>query len=233
MWYSDEAVSDRGRGVTRMKPNLEKLPDGQQLLDLYRHQYEMFDRSLAIERDITVKNFAALGAVLLAQSGFLLSSLKVQVVLVVSGVVLIAISIAARAMSIIYSKYSDRLYILADITLTVYLRGRDGLKIYDRRYEAWRASEDGKEQPNTTIATDASSATKPLKEKKLRDADDLSWRELFRYLGALSLINLIPGGVGLLMILCAIGTSILDPNSSWQPTRSEPTKTATSSSESK
>jgi len=184
-----------------MKPALHKLPEGDKLLELYQQQYEMFDRSLAIERDITVKNFAAFGAVLLAQSGFFLSSLKPHVVFAVAGISLIAISIAARAMAIIYSKYSDRLYILAAITLSVYLRGREGLKIYERREEAGRLAkelkktEGKKRDPEKTI---------------LPDADDLSWREFRTYRGALALINLIPALIGLVMILIAICLGIRD-----------------------
>jgi len=181
-----------------MKPALHKLPEGDKLLELYQQQYEMFDRSLAIERDITVKNFAAFGAVLLAQSGFFLSSLKPHVVFAVAGISLIAISIAARAMAIIYSKYSDRLYILAAITLSVYLRGREGLKIYERREEAGRLAKEQKgkkRDPEKTI---------------LPDADDLSWREFRTYRGALALINLIPALIGLVMILIAICLGIRD-----------------------
>ena len=173
----------------------ETLPDGQQLLDLYKQQYEMFDRSLAAERDITVKNFAAFGAVLLAQSGFLVSSLKLHVVLVMCGITLLAISIAARAMAIIYSKFSDHLYILADITLTVYLRGQNGSKVRKRRLEA----RNGFDAEGNQV------------RKKLPDADDLTWRELLKYLGALSLINLIPGVVGLVIFILGIWLWHLDP----------------------
>lgn len=178
-----------------MDVKAETLPDGQQLLELYKQQYEMFDKSLAAERDITVKNFAAFGAVLLAQSGFFVSSLKLHVVLVMCGITLLAISIAARAMSIIYSKFSDHLYILADITLTVYLRGQNGAKVRKRRLEA----RDGFDAEGNQV------------KKKLPNADDLTWRELLRYLGALSLINLIPGVVGLVIFVLGIWLWYLDP----------------------
>lgn len=170
-----------------MDTNLEKLPDGQQLLDLYKHQYEMFDKSLATERDIVVKNFAAFGAVLLAQNSFLFSSLDKRMVLFSCGIVLLAISIAARAMAIIYSKFSDRLYMLADITLAVYLRGQDGLKIRKRRLEALKGVDEEGERV----------------KKKLPNADALSWWELVSYSGALSVINLIPAVAGLAMKILA------------------------------
>ncbi|NEJ03218.1 hypothetical protein [Rhizobium ruizarguesonis] len=185
-----------------MDANLEKLPDEEQLLDLYKHQYEMFDKSLATERDIVVKNFAAFGAVLLAQNGFLLSSLKPHLVLAVCGIVLFAISIAARAMAIIYSKYSDRLYMLADITLAVYLRGLNGLNIRKRRLEA----RNGVNEEGMPVA------------KKLPNADDLSWSELLWYRGALSIINLIPALVGVLMVIAALIIWCCDADPWWQLT---------------
>lgn len=185
--------------MRRVKPAVNKLPDGDQLLELYKLQFEMADRSLAVERDITVKNFAAFGAVIVAQGGFILASLRPHVVFIACGLVLGLISIGARAMSIIYGKYSKRLYILADITLTIYLKGKDGSKIRKRRRQA--AGLPDATAPNVANALEMLSNFPKQEEDKegqleeveqLPNADTLSWRELLCYPGALSRINAIP-----------------------------------------
>ncbi|MBY5706988.1 hypothetical protein HFO38_30540 [Rhizobium leguminosarum] len=99
----------------------------------------MAESNLAVEREITVKNYLALGAVLLLQAGFFTTALKTHVVFIACGLVILCISLATRAMVILYGKYSSRLFAVASIYRKAYLRGRDGLYIIGK-LDALRAA---------------------------------------------------------------------------------------------
>lgn len=152
-----------------------KKPDvpasGPDLLTLYTHQYGLADASLAVERDITVKNYMAFGAVLLVQAGFFTTTLKSHVVITACGVVIFCISLAARCMAIFYGKYSSRLYAIAAICRKAYLRGRDGLSILEKVENKRKANE-------------------------LPDAEHLSLKEFLTYRGAIATINTLPALIG-------------------------------------
>ncbi|MDM9645402.1 hypothetical protein [Rhizobium sp. S163] len=158
-----------------------KQASGSELLSLYTHQHNMADSNLAVERDITVKNFMAFGTVLLLQTGFFATHLKPHVIIAVCGLVIMSIALAARAMIIFYGKYSSRLFALASIYRKAYLRGRDGLYIIDR---VDRLQDSG----------------------RLPDAEHLSLKEYFTHWGALATINTIPAIIG--AILTIVGAAI-------------------------
>ncbi|MBB3391629.1 hypothetical protein FHT82_004407 [Rhizobium sp. BK275] len=96
------------------------------------------------------------------------------------------------------------------ITLTVYLKGADGLDIRKRRLAA-RNGPSAKDEV-------APSAKGNLEERALPNADTISWREFCTYGGALAFINLIPGAIGLLMVCVAPFLWYFDPAPWWQLT---------------
>ncbi len=152
---------------------------GSDLLNLYIHQHTMAVSNLAVERDITVKNYLALGAVMLLQTGFFTTALKTHVILIACGLVILFISLAARAMTILYGKYSSRLFAGSSIYRKAYLRGKSGLYILDR-FDSLR------------------------KAGGLPDAENLSWNEFLTKRGTLATINTAPALVGLILIILGL-----------------------------
>ncbi|MGR9276127.1 hypothetical protein ACU8KI_16105 [Rhizobium leguminosarum] len=135
----------------------------------------MAEANLAVEREITVKNYLALGSVLLLQAGFFTTALKAHVVFIACGLVILCISLAARAMVIFYCKYSVRLFAIASIYRKAYLRGRDGAHIIAK----------------FNVLREAGG---------LPDAENLSFKDFLTYRGALATINTFPAIVGLILI---------------------------------
>jgi hypothetical protein len=136
----------------------------------------MADKNLAVERDITVKNYLALGSVLLLQTGFFVTALKFYVVFIACGLAILSISLAARAMVIFYGKYSVRLFSIASIYRKAYLRGKDGTHIIAKIEELRDAG-------------------------GLPNAEKLSLKEFHTANGALATINSLPAVVGLLLVI--------------------------------
>jgi hypothetical protein len=156
------------------------------MLTLYIHQHEIADRSLAVERDITIKNYLALGAVLLVQAGFFTTALKPYAVFVACGIVILTISLAARAMVIFYGKYTSRLFMIASVYRKTYLRDRGNAYLL-RKMEALYDSE------------------------RLPDAENLSVFEFLTYPGALAAINTVPACLGLILTVIGAVTWSHDP----------------------
>jgi hypothetical protein len=180
--------------------DLSRIPAGKELFDLYVHQKDRAEHSLSVERDITIKNYLAFGAVLLLQTGFYTSVLKSHVIIMISGFVIIVISLIARAMSIFYAKYTLELFAVARIYRKAYLRGQNGLKVIEKRKELY-AEENGV-------------------RKTIGNSNTLSRREFLRGYGVLSQINTFPAFVGFLMLGIGFIAWSKDPGPIWDVLKS-------------
>ena len=152
---------------------------GRDVLDLYIHRSKAAESNMAVEREIVVKNFAAFGAVMLLQTGFLVQSFEPELVVFTCGAIILAISAASRAMSIFYSRYSEALWAEAKASKKAALRGKDSLYIQNKERESGLSS------------LHARSMT-------------LSLRDFFTDTTALGVINAIPGVIGAILMLISI-----------------------------
>jgi hypothetical protein len=165
--------------MTETSPPSDTVLEGRDLLDLYVHRSLLAERSLATERDIVVKNYAAFGAVMLFQTGFFAQSFATPWVVIVAGVILIVISLAARAMSIFYLRYSLALYASAGAAKKAALRGRDSLYVLEKEKQYELAK---------------------LHEK----SNELSFRDFLIDTTALATINTFPAVIGLSLVLAGL-----------------------------
>ena len=167
-------------------PQGDTVLTGKDLLDLYIHRSLVAERNLSTERDIVIKNYAAFGAVMLFQTGFLAQSFEPSWVVTASGVILLVISLAARAMSIFYIRYGKVLYVSAGAAKKAALRGKDSLYVQAKEREMDLAG---------------------LAEA----AERLSLRDFLTDRSALAMINTIPAVVGLFLILAGLFLPIETP----------------------
>jgi hypothetical protein len=152
---------------------------GRELLDLYINQQNRGDQSLAVEKEIVVRNFSVLGAVLLLQTGNLMEFFSPAALEIWSGLFLVAVSIASRVMSIYYARYSVALFAEAKAIRKAVMRGRNSL------YAEQKARE------------------KNL-VKLYKDAELSPVSAFFENRGVLAFINLLPGAIGLILLLMGL-----------------------------
>ena len=150
-------------------------------LEYFKYRSDLAHKYLEVERDITIKHYAAFGAITLASGGFISTSLG-DLSLVLAGGAIVTISIAARTMSIFYYKYTISLFKMSWVAEKAFLKQSPHQWIED---EYRNKSEGGQS----------------ILEELRQSSDYLSRREFFTAGFALSMINTIPGVFGVLLLL--------------------------------
>ena len=141
------------------------------MLDYYIYKEGLASSSRKAETDIVIKNFAAVGAIMLLSSQSYFAPKLGAWAMFIAGAAIIFISLASRALSIFHHKHSSYLEKYSWLVEKAYLRDRDKDYI-ERRY---RDASDGPSLLEMSV-----------------DVDRLTIREFFTYNSALSVINGIP-----------------------------------------
>lgn len=174
----DVANEQRPAGIPEGSNRTPPL-SGRDLLDLYIFQQTRADNSLSTEREIVIRNYSILGAILLLQTGALTSIFSPPILAVCSGTFLIAVSAASRVMSIYYARYTLALSVDAKMTQKGVIRGKNSLYVEKK-------------------------ATERNVSRLYEDAEKRPWRDFCTNQGALATINLLPGAIGLVLLFAGL-----------------------------